>query len=253
MQRALDYAHAHGVTLVSAAGNGATDYTKAIADASQPRLRQRARRGAVRAHDPAGCVHLHAERGQPRDLGQRTGICMRKAYYSDYGNGYVDVAAPGGDVYDTPDNTRDVTKAILAAYPKSLARRTRQLDPDGTPNDARRWCATATRRRPARYYQYLQGTSMASPHAAGVAALIVSRYGLRDRASRRQDAVPGRRGGGAEGARPPRRRAPHRRVHLHPASCRRYATVTATHTCEGGRARNGFYGYGIVDALNAAR
>ena len=28
MQRALDYAHRHGVTLVSAAGNGATDYTK---------------------------------------------------------------------------------------------------------------------------------------------------------------------------------------------------------------------------------
>ena len=36
MQRALDFAHRHGVTLVAAAGNGATDYTKVITDAVEP-------------------------------------------------------------------------------------------------------------------------------------------------------------------------------------------------------------------------
>ena len=36
MQRALNFAHRHGVTLVAAAGNGATDYTKVITDASSP-------------------------------------------------------------------------------------------------------------------------------------------------------------------------------------------------------------------------
>ena len=68
-----------------------------------------------------------------------TGISMRKAYYSDYGNGYVDVAAPGGDVYDTPDNTRDITKAVLAAYPGALASERGQLDADGDAEHPRRW------------------------------------------------------------------------------------------------------------------
>jgi hypothetical protein len=30
-----------------------------------------------------------------------------------------------------------------------------------------------------------------------------------------------------------------------------YQKVTATHTCEGSRSHNGFYGHGIVDALGA--
>jgi subtilisin family serine protease len=33
------------------------------------------------------------------------------------------------------------------------------------------------------YYQYLQGTSMAAPHATGVAALIVSAHGRHDPAT----------------------------------------------------------------------
>ena len=36
MQRALNFAHLHGVTLVASAGNGATDYTKVVTDAVEP-------------------------------------------------------------------------------------------------------------------------------------------------------------------------------------------------------------------------
>ena len=68
---------------------------------------------------------------------------------------------------------------ILAAYPKNVADELGDLNPDGTPNNpfVVRDCRGST----CAYYQYIQGTSMASPHAVGVAALIVSEFGHRGR------------------------------------------------------------------------
>ena len=130
MQRALNFAHRHGVTLVAAAGNGATDYTKVITDASSPDFADVPGEAPyTRTIDPVDCISMPSEGGHVISV-SATGISTRKSYYSDYGNGYVDVAAPGGDVYDTPGNTRDITKAMLAAYPESLARSTpSELDP----------------------------------------------------------------------------------------------------------------------------
>ena len=71
MQRALDFAHRHGVTLVAAAGNGATDYTKVITDASSPDFADVARRGAVRRDHRSRRLHLDAVRGLASDLRER--------------------------------------------------------------------------------------------------------------------------------------------------------------------------------------
>ena len=104
-----------------------------------------------------------------------TGISTRKAYYSSYAYRYVDVAAPGGDVYDTADNTRDVTKAVLAAAPEAVLRAANLTGPGRVPPVAGRRARLSGGR--LRLLPVPPGTSMAAPDAVGVAALIVSRFG----------------------------------------------------------------------------
>lgn len=246
-QRALDYAHRKGVTLIAAAGNEAIDYMKTNTDDTSPDFADVPGEAAYSREIPPSCVSMPAE-GRHVIAVSSTGISTRKSYYSSYGNGYIDVAAPGGDVYDTPTNTRDISKATLAAYPESLAIANGELNPDGSPAVPYivRDCEDGT----CAYYQYLQGTSMASPRAVGVAALIVSKYGHRDRVRggltlnpRAVEAIL--KGTATKTACPTPRDFTYVR-HLPNGN-----TVTATHTCEGSRSNNGFYGRGIVDALRA--
>ncbi|MCW2715346.1 MAG: peptidase and in kexin sedolisin, partial [Frankiales bacterium] len=167
-QRALNYAHKRGVTLVAAAGNGHTDLGKPVFDDTSPDFPADSARD--RAIDNT-CLTMPTEAKNVIGV-TSVGPSGRKAFYSDYGIEQADVSAPGGDSRDTaipsPGNR------ILAPFPTPLARAMPAADLESA-------LATGVMiERAGAYYEYLQGTSMASPHAAGVAALIVSRYGTKD-------------------------------------------------------------------------
>ena len=245
-QRAIDYARARGVTTISSAGNGHTDLGDPRTDDTSPDYPPGNER--ERTIDNS-CVSLPTEADGVIGV-TSVGPSGRKAFYSNYGVEQADVAAPGGDSRDffgTPQH-RQPSNLILAAYPEAVGRAT-DRDADGTPDidEAGNPTTPFVVRDGDAYYQWIQGTSMAAPHATGVAALIVAEYGRYDR----------RQGG----------------VTLRPDRVERILRATArdtpcpeprvldypdpelgpeyTATCEGNRSLNGFYGDGIVDALAA--
>ena len=175
--RALDFAHKHGVTLISAEGNENTDIGHPTVDDISPDFPL----GTEKHRDVDNtCLTMPTEGHHVIDVGA-VGPSTNKADYSNWGLERTDVTAPGGffrDFAGTPQN-RTVGNLILSAYPESLALEFGDIDaPGAVPNNpfVVRDCKGST----CAYYQYLQGTSMASPHAVGVAALIVSQFGHRD-------------------------------------------------------------------------
>jgi subtilisin family serine protease len=247
-ERALAYAKARGVTLVSAEGNGHTDLGKPVVDDTSPDFPPESER--VRQIDNS-CKSEPLE--APGVLGITSfGPSGRKAYYSDYGREQADLSAPGGDRrdffgtsrYNTPANT------VLAPYPKSLAIANGELNPDGTPNTP--FVLADCSQGDCAYYQYLQGTSMASPHAVGVAALVVASRGHRDKAhggvTLSPDVVEKVLKRTAQD-----HACPDPPLQTYPDPDLLPSPEAYTALCEGTPEFNGFYGEGWVDALAASK
>jgi subtilisin family serine protease len=195
-QRAIRYAMQQGVTVVAAQGNENIDLSKQNVDTTSPDDSTPVTRDVTNA-----CVVIPVE--IPGVIGVTAdGNLQQKSYYSSYGVGVVQVVAPGGDsrFQRTPAASRGT---VLSTYPGNR-------------------------------YAYAQGTSMASPHAAGVAALIVSQFGKmppgRVQAMLTQTAVS---------------------IDCPPNPFNPGPPFNYLATCEGGSGYNGFYGHGQVDAFNA--
>src|SRR4029453_15197359 len=98
-----------------------------------------------------------------------------KSDYSNYGTEQISVSAPGGyfrDGFGT-DSFQTVGNEILSTYPLKVLQGGELGDANGhiLPAGAASVFKDCTKSGVCGYYTYLQGTSMASPHAAGVAAL----------------------------------------------------------------------------------
>ncbi|ANP54245.1 subtilisin family serine protease [Streptomyces griseochromogenes] len=200
VNRAQMYAQRKGTLNVASAGNSNDDLdANALTDASSPDDST----AAHRTVDPHECFDVPTQLPGVVTV-SAVGVKGAKSYYSSYGQGVVDVAGPGGDKYQIPD-TPSKNGRILSTLP----------------NDQ---------------YGFLQGTSMASPHVAAVAALLKSAH---------PHAAPARLRAllKAQADNPGCPSAPY--------DGDGDGVVDAT--CVGGARVNGFYGFGIVDALRAVR
>jgi lantibiotic leader peptide-processing serine protease len=175
---ALEYAYARGVTLIASAGNEHTDMDNPTYDAISPDYPPGNEK--VRDNITNACMIIPTEGSHVLSI-SALGPSERKAYYSNYGAGEIVVSAPGGDRRDffgTPQYNTPGTR-ILSTYPAMLAieeglvsENFESLNPLAVVD-----CQGEGSARTCGVYVYLQGTSMASPHVTGVAALIVSELG----------------------------------------------------------------------------
>jgi subtilisin family serine protease len=250
VQRAVDYASERGVTLISSAGNELYDVTKPQVDADSPNfVRTPGETPHERQVDPEDCVVVPTGSDGVLSI-SATGPSGRKSFYSNFGLGAIVVAAPGGDSFDNAEQASNPADAILSTYPEEVLRAEELLDEEGNP-----LTPAVVRDESGAYYAYLQGTSMAGPHAVGVAALIVSAFGDKDKEHGGLTLDPGEvekrlRGTATPTPCPDPPEFTYTRNVVDPETGET-EVITDTHVCEGDAGDNGFFGSGVVSAANA--
>jgi subtilisin family serine protease len=196
IDRAVTYATRHGVLSIAAAGNAGVDLTDPGRDSQSPDNEAAADQQQRQLGDD--CVQLPA--GIPGVVTvSAVGADEVKASYSSYGLGAIDVTAPGGDpLQQAPDGAHCVLSTVPDGYASSC------------------------------------GTSMAAPHATGVAALLASTH-------------PGAS---------PKQLTNLLNAQAQPVACPADYDLNGTGAqdayCTGDSTYNSFYGHGLVNALAAA-
>ncbi|WP_258175052.1 S8 family peptidase [Actinopolyspora mortivallis] len=196
MRRAVSYASENDVVNLVSAGNSNWDLSKPIHDTNSPN------NGGPTQDRWAGpgCEVLPAELPGAVTV-SAVGPERSKSFYSNYGITSIDVTAPGGDSRQQAE-TPSGNGAVLSTLPGGE-------------------------------WGYAQGTSMASPHAAGVTALIRATHPewsaerVRWALAAQADRIPCPKNYDTDG------------------------DGERDAKCQGGRTGAGFYGFGLVNALRA--
>ncbi|MEV0375160.1 S8 family serine peptidase [Streptomyces sp. NPDC050636] len=188
--RAAKYAERKGAINVAAAGNSNLDLAAdKLVDTSSPNDST----PVERTISPKTCWDVPTQLPGTVTVAA-TGVNKAKSYYSNFGLGPVDVAAPGGDKTQVPELPAK-NGNILSTMPGGD-------------------------------WAYLAGTSMASPHVSGVAALLKSAHP---------------------------KASPQEIQWLLKAQADNPGCPTGDATCTGTKHVNSHFGYGIVDALDAVK
>jgi len=147
LNRAINHAAAQGTLVVSAAGNNGLDLNGILFEIPA----QSGNGMAVSATGPVGFGPFGFN---------PPAVFDRLASYSNFGQSVINIAAPGGDALYTPQS--QVCKVGVIAAPCFVFDFV--LSPGGKNGSSN-------------LYFFAIGTSMATPHVSGLAALIVGKFG----------------------------------------------------------------------------